>query len=129
MSQRQAVPPGASFAYDAAVASLDEQLQRIEALDSKAGIVIAADGVLMALLFGRSSLITKAPTWLAATAVGMVAISLLLALIAFANRRYRTAPNPLAVMRLMAAPTEWLRWRFLGNLQEALTENDAKLTR
>jgi hypothetical protein len=29
----------------------------------------------------------------------------------------------------MAAPERWLRWRFLGNPQEALIENDHKLTR
>lgn len=28
----------------------------------------------------------------------------------------------------MAAPEAWLRWRFLGNLQGALLENEGKLT-
>jgi hypothetical protein len=60
MAQRP-VPRGASFAYAVAEQSLDEQLGRIEALDAKAGIVIATNGVLAALLFGRSSLLLGMP--------------------------------------------------------------------
>jgi hypothetical protein len=128
MAQPYLVPDGAPFAYNVAGAALDEQLRRIEVLDSKAGILIAADGVLAGLLFGRLSLILAAPRALSAIVVGLVVISLLLGLIAFANRRYRTAPHPAAVLRLMAAPEAWLRWRFLGNLQGALLENEGKLT-
>jgi hypothetical protein len=100
MAQPYLVPDGAPFAYNVAGAALDEQLRRIEVLDSKAGILIAADGVLAGLLFGRSSLILAAPRALSAIVVGLVLISLLLGLIAFANRRYGTAPHPAAVLRL-----------------------------
>ena len=108
MAQKYLVPEGSSF-------------------DSKAGILIAADGILVALLFGRSSLILAAPRILATAVVVLVGLSLVLGLTAFANRRYRTAPHPAAVLRLMAAPEPWLKWRFLGNLQEALRENEGKL--
>jgi hypothetical protein len=127
VAQAYPVPHGASFAYGIAAAALDEQLRRIEALDSKAGILIAADGVLTGLLFSESSLLLTAPRVISAVAVSLVVLSLLLALVAFANRRYRIAPHPPAVVRLMAAPENWLRWRFIGNLEEARVENDNKL--
>ena len=127
VAQTFQVPRGATFAYDVAASALDEQLRRIEGLDSKAGILIAADGVLTGLLITESSLILDAPRQLSAVVVGLVVVSLLLAMIAFANRRYRIAPHPTGVVRLMAAPEEWLRWRFLGNLEEARIENDEKL--
>jgi cell division protein FtsL len=123
------VPRGASFAYAVAERSLDEQLGRIEALDAKAGIVIATNGILAGLLFGRSSLLLTMPELLAALIILLVGSSLLLALIAFATRRYLVAPRPEAVRRLMSAQEDWLRWRFLGNLEETLARNDSRLTR
>jgi preprotein translocase subunit SecG len=129
MAQKYLVPEGASFAYAVAVAALDEQLRRIEALDTKAGILMAVDGVIAGLLFGRTSLLVTAPRLIGVLAVVFVVASLLLALIAFANRRYDLAPQPDSAIRLMAAPEDWLRWRFLGNLQGAISENGRKLTR
>lgn len=49
MAQNHLVPEGASFAYAVAIAALDEQLRRIEALDTKAGILMAVDGVIAGL--------------------------------------------------------------------------------
>lgn len=46
------VPLGAPFAFEMALRSLDEQLERINALDTKAGVLIAADGVIVGLLAG-----------------------------------------------------------------------------
>lgn len=126
MAQRH-VPRGASFAYAVAERNLDEQLGRIEALDSKAGILIAADGVLSGLLFGRSSLLLSMPRPLGVLIALLVGSSLLLGLIAFGNRRYRRAPGVESVIRLMAFGEDWLRWRFLGSFQLALEENGTKL--
>jgi hypothetical protein len=126
LAQRH-VPRGASFAYRVAERNLDEQLGRIEALDSKAGILMATDGVLAGLLFGHSSLLVSMPKPVGAVTALLVGSSLLLALLAFVNRRYRTALRAESVMRLMAFDEDWLRWRFLGSLQVALEENDAKL--
>lgn len=94
MAQSHLVPAGASFAYDTAVAALAEQLRRFGVLDSKAGILIAADGVLAGLLFGRSSLIPAAPRSLAATVVGLVVLSLLLGLVALPIGATERPPTP-----------------------------------
>lgn len=128
MVQRH-VPRGASFAYSVAQRGLDEQLGRIEALDAKAGIVIATNGVLAGLLFGRSSLLLAMPEFLAGLISLLVGTSLLLALIAFATRKYLIAPQAEAVRELMGWGEDWLRWRFLGNLEEALRENNRRLAR
>lgn len=126
MAQRH-VPRGASFAFDVARDGLIDQLARIEALDGKAGVLMAANGVLAGLLFGRASILLEMPAPLAATTALLVGISLLFALIAFANRRYQRAPQADAVIGLMAFGEEWLKWRFLGSLELALRDNGDKL--
>lgn len=59
--------------------------------------------------------------------LGAIAASLITALVAFATRRYQTAPNPDAVIRLMTADQAWLEWRFLGNLRNAIEVNRRNL--
>ena len=120
-------PPGASFAFEMGIRTLDDQLRRVDSFDTKAGILIAADGVLAGLLFSARPSLVGSPRVLAISVAFLVTMSLLLALIAFANRRYRTAPQPTAVVRMMSAPEPWLKWRFLGNLEEAIMANEKKL--
>jgi hypothetical protein len=67
------VPPGASFAFDAGIRTLDEQLHRIDALDTKAGVLLAAAGVLSGFLLADRSSLAQAPK-----AVGMTAIVVLI---------------------------------------------------
>jgi hypothetical protein len=57
----QPPPKEADFAFDNASKALGEQLQRIEALDAKAGILLAADGVVVGLLFAADSVLLDAP--------------------------------------------------------------------
>ena len=57
----QPPPHGASFAFDNAAKALDEQMGRIESLDAKAGVLLAADGVLAGLLFATDSVLIQAP--------------------------------------------------------------------
>jgi len=120
------VPDGASFAFDVARMALDEQLRRIEAL-GKAGILIAAGGVLAGFLFGRGSLLLDAPRLIVGIAAITLTGSLVLALLAFWTRRYDVAPRPQALSQLMAAREEWLRWRFIPNVLNAIAVNRRKL--
>ena len=106
---------------------MDEQLRRIEALDTKAGVLIAAGGLVIGLLAGNRSFTVEAPTWVRATVLVTVTSSLVLALLAFATRKYQTAPNSDAVIRLMTAEPDWLEWRFLGNLSNAIRANRKNL--
>lgn len=121
------VPQGGSFAYGNAVRSLDEQLRLLDALDSKAGILIAANGLLAGLIFGRGSFLTRAPSWLSLTTGVLVLASLLFALFAFLSRLYETAPAPEAVARFAQRPEDWLQWRFITNVLDAIEVNRKKL--
>jgi len=127
MARQTAVPEGAGFAYDVGIRAIDEQLRRIEAFDTKAGILIAADGVLVGLLAADTSLLPLLPRIPVAIGLSLVLSSLALALVAFGIRRYRIGPSLSASIRLMAASAEWLRWRFLGDLERSVTANDARL--
>lgn len=63
--------------------------------------------------------------------VGIAAIaltgSLVLGLLAFWTRRYDVAPRPEALAQLMVASEEWLKWRFIPNVLDALAVNRRKL--
>jgi hypothetical protein len=126
-SMASSIPDGASFAFDVARTSLDEQLGRIEALDGKAGILIAAGGVLAGFLFGRGSLLLDAPRLIVGIAAIALTSSLVFALLAFWTRRYDLAPRPEALSQLMEAREEWLRWRFIPNVLNAIAVNRRKL--
>ena len=121
------VPAGAAFAYTTSLRSLDEQLRRIEALDSKAGILLAADGVLAGFLFTRGSVLLEAPGWIGILAAIAILVSMTLALLAFATRNYIAAPRAQAVARRAAASERWLEWRFLPNVLRAIDANALNL--
>lgn len=124
------LPSGAAFAYENAAKGLDEQLRRIEALDAKAGVLLAADGVLAGLLFATDSIPLRAPRPVGIAITLALLASIVLALAAFASRKYETAPTPEAVIGLMGHGDEaWLKWRFLGNMVVALAINRRKLQR
>lgn len=124
----QQPPIGATFAFDNAKYALEEQLQRIEALDAKAGVLLAADGVLAGLLFATSSVLFQAPRVIGIGVAVSLFLSLLFALLALLARKYEIAPSPPAVVGLMEQGDEnWLKWRFLGNLLVALDINRNKL--
>lgn len=122
------IPPGASFAYEVGTRIIDGQLRHSDALDTKAGIVLAVDGVLAGLLFGNTPYggqLVDLPVL--AGAVGLL-LSFLLGLLAFGTRRYRTAPALDVVVGRMARGEDWLKWRVLGNLLQAVTSTGVALT-
>jgi len=129
MEQQWPVPAGAEFAFEVAIRSLDEQLERIGALDTKAAVLLTADGVIAGLLLGRDSAIHEAPDWLAIAAIAWLMASFILALLSFASRRYQLAPPAVAVARRAQAPGDWLKWRFLANVHRAIDVNNSKLGR
>ena len=127
MAARHEVPPGASFAFDIGRASLDEQLRRIDALDTKAGVLIAADGILAGLVLGSPTFVGRASRPVAVGWMATLILSLLFGLAAIATRRYEFAPTAEAVIRFIRHDEDWLKWRFLGNLARALEVNGRKL--
>ena len=125
MAQR--VPQSASFAFDVAVRASAEQLARIDSLDSKAGILLAADGVLAGLIFAREGIAARAPIFLGLLAGVAVFLSLVCTLVSFSNRNYVATPRPEVVARLATSPEEWIKWRLISNLLRAVDTNGSKL--
>lgn len=64
-----------------------------------------------------------------AVAILLLLGSLLAGLRAFWTRKYATAPQLDAVTAWMTRDETWLKWRFLGNIKEAESENSKKLQR
>lgn len=127
MAASKSVPPGSSFAFATAVASLQEQHKRIDALDTKAGVTLAAAGVFAGLVFRGDSILFRGPKVVGIAGTAALMASTLGALLAFATRSYRTAPAAHTVASMMSFPEDWLRWRFLGNVLEAIEVNRSKL--
>ena len=124
MAQR--VPQSASFAFDVAVRATAEQLARIDSLDSKAGILLAADGVLAGLIFAREGIAARAPIFLGLLAGVAVLLSLVCTLISFSNRKYVATPRPEVVAHLAASPEDRIKWRLISDLR-AVDTNGSKL--
>jgi hypothetical protein len=99
------VPQSASSVFDVAVHSIAEQLARIDSLDSKAGILLAADGVLAGLIFVRGGVVASAPLGLALVVSVTILLSLLCTLVSFADREYLARPR---------AETVEARWLTFG---------------
>lgn len=121
------VPQAATFAFDVTSRSIDEQFRRVDTLDSKAGTLLAADGIIAGLIFGRGWLPQETPVAIALAAGVAVLVSLAAALVAFSNRNYQIAPAPEAVTALANAPEDWIRWRLIGNMLAAVDINRVKL--
>lgn len=122
-----ATPRSARFAYDVVRDALKERLARIDSLDQKAGIILAAGGIVGGLVLTPDDRLSAFPTSLAILIVVTIVASLLGALIALANRRYELAPTPERIASLAGADEDRLRWLFIGNLLEAVELNRGKL--
>ncbi|MGH2728972.1 MAG: hypothetical protein ACRDJI_00020 [Actinomycetota bacterium] len=128
MTKIRTAPQGIRFTYETASKALDDQLQWIETLDTKAGILMAADGVVVGLVLTRGSFLQGAPAGLATAGALLLFASFLMALLAFATRRYETAPDLAALLALLrTGDDDFLRWNALPGIVGALDVNESKL--
>lgn len=115
------------FAFANAVRVLDGQNARVDAIDTKAGILLAADGVLAGFLVTVDSLLLKGPACLATVVVLGVFASAVAALGAFWPRTYQTAPVARRVAEMAAkeptAEDDGIGWTFIGNVLESVDHN------
>jgi hypothetical protein len=124
MTMTSPTPPGTDFAFDTAVRGLADQMRWTDALDTKAGVLMAADAVLAGVVLTRGSILLGAPVWLGAA----VAVLLLASLLSFATRRFELAPDiPMVVAAATVESERSLRWAALPAVQEALTMNEPKI--
>jgi hypothetical protein len=122
-------PQGTDFLFETALRSLDDQMRWIDALDTKAGVLMAADAVVAGLVLTRNSLLLEASPWVGVAVAVLLLISLLLALFSFSTRRFELAPN---VSALLPAPNSGstagtMRWTALTDVLGALEVNEPKL--
>jgi hypothetical protein len=115
-------PRGATFAYETATSALGEQLRRIDALDSKAGLLLAAASVLAGLLWSDGPSRPESSVALSIVTI-LVTLSLLAAVLALSSRKYLIAPRPEVVAELAAADADRIRWHLIGNVLEAVEVN------
>jgi hypothetical protein len=121
------IPEGAAHAYEVGVRSLEAQSRRVDSIDTKAAVILAVDGVLAGLLFDKGGYLGRAPKLLTSVVITLFLLSFLTALRALWTRKYATAPEFAAVMSFMVRDEQWLKWRFLSNIEKAEAENSEKL--
>ena len=121
------IPEGSPFAYEAGIRLLDHHLRHADSLDTKAGIVLAIDGVLAGLVFGNDLDTGASVEWPVVVGAGLLLISFLLGLLAFGTRRLLNAPALEPLIARMVRKEDWLKLRVLGNIREAVGINREKL--
>lgn len=122
-------PKAAEFAFNNAVRVLDGQNLRVDSMDTKAGILLAADGVLAGFLVGADSVLLRAPKCFATVAVILLVLASIFALGAFYPRKYHAAPVAQAVADDSDNHDDdlALKWSWVGNVLEAVAFNNKAL--
>lgn len=121
------IPAGAAFAYEVGQQTLASQSALVDALDTKAAVVLGANGLLAGILL--NSIRNAVPAGVLVVASCSLLLSLTLAVLCFLTARYHRAPEFSAVAERIGASDNWLRWRFLPNIQAAVQANQTKLRR
>lgn len=122
-------PAGSSFLYQEADRQRREQLSWIDALDTKAGILLAADGVIASLVLTQNSILLRAPTSITLLVTVALGASLVLALLAFATRHYELAPDIDDLLTHDDLPETELKWAAMPSVLRALDVNQPKVDR
>jgi len=118
-------PSGTSFAFDMGLRTLDAQSRLVDAIDTKAAVVLGVDGVLAGLLLAASKF--SGPLLIKVSVLVALLSSLTLALLCFWTGRYSRAPELQAMLEKVSASESWLKWRFLRNVSQAIKKNDLKV--
>lgn len=128
MPSSELTPRGIAYAHQAASKAYDDQMRWIDALDSKAGILMAADGVIVSLIVTSDSIFLSAPKLVGIGVAGFLFIALVFALLAFSTRRYEVAPDLEPLIRQMQhLEDDGLRWIALEGLANAVEVNESKV--
>ncbi len=114
-------PPGVVLAYDVAAKKLEESLQLIDQLDTKAGVII---GALVAA--GALDLATGPGIWVHIVVGLPLIVSLGFATFAFLVRRYEDAPDVLRFASVAGYQPDYMKEAFLRNALDAVQANRAK---
>ena len=122
-------PPGADFAYSLARQHLEAQLRRIDELDRKLGVAIAAATALLialARIYSPESM-SHPDAWFSANALLAGVVALLLSLIGFLVRKYEEAPDPARIAAYVGDAPSQIRWQALPAVLKAIADNQVKL--
>jgi hypothetical protein len=130
MAHSGLTPRGITYTHDMALKTYDDQMKWIDALDTKAGILMAADGLTVGLVMASDSVLSNAPTLVGVTTATWLFLSLVFALLAFSTRRYEVAPDidPL-VLQMQHLDDLALKWIALEGLMNAIEVNESKVGR
>src|SRR2546425_9259145 len=133
MNGGPAVPEAAAFAFENAMRAISQRSALIDPADSKAGVILAADGVFAGLLFARGSIAVNAPRWIAISVAVSLVLSAGSALFALFPRVFAVGARSRSVADSVAGHPQLnssaFQWWFLPNLLDGIDEDDRKLRR
>ncbi|HSO93880.1 MAG TPA: hypothetical protein VLS53_05350 [Candidatus Dormibacteraeota bacterium] len=117
-------PPGIGAAYDLAAQKLAAQLDQIDKLDTKAGVVVGA------LSAGIGLFLVAAFNPVPRIVVGVgLGLAIVLAARAFLVGKYKDAPAAASFAQFAAYEPDGMKEIFLPNVLEAISENAVKVSR
>lgn len=130
MAQIGLTPQGVGYTHDAALKAYDDQMKWIDALDGKAGILMAADGVIAGLILTENSILAHSSRGFAITVTILLLASLVLAILAFSTRAYETAPDvDQLIPQMQHLDDQSLKWIALNGFVRALDVNEFTVER
>lgn len=120
--------PSLGLVYEEAKYVLNIQLDQIDKLDTKAGLILGAGGVILTILLGEGSPVATSGTLINGVLLAgglLITLSLFFAIWALRVRHYTITPNPY-VMRTeyVGRPLEAVKLQVLDNLVGAYQKND-----
>jgi hypothetical protein len=117
-------PAGIAFAYDTATQRLSDQLAQIDGIDTKIGVVAAAIGVAIGLLFSGTP-----ELWIKVVLGVLLGGSFVSAALAFYGGRvqYLNAPDPNSVTLFNTLAEEVIKTLFIANVIAAFNLNQERL--
>lgn len=126
MNEETASNDTMDFVHGAASKAVDDQLSWMNDIDSKAGVLIGANGISVTFLFSQDALI-EAPPWLASVVILLFAGSALAALIAFSPRSLDIPDFSDVVGLLVEENTLVAKRKHLEDLKTSFVRNEVIL--
>ena len=121
--------PGVEFVYDEVRSKLTEQMQSIESLDTKIGIVFIFVGSILIGVMTRANEPADGPVGALffLSSVVLLAIAFAFTLVSFFTRRYKASPSPEKLGEMVSGTPENIQLALLSTLIEVYYHNARKL--
>ena len=121
------VPDGVPFIWDQAERRLEAQIRQADALDTKASVIVGLHALAAGVIGSIANRLSGTAAWIALFSVVGLAITGVLAFLAFRAQDYDRSPAPTDMWRFGEWNEDEIKYRFLADRFNAIGRNRKKL--